>query len=976
MTTLLVHEGFWRGLGYGEAALITVGSNAPFLLDDPEKIWIVFEGKVDVFAVRVQLGIPTGMRRHLFRAEAGQMLLGMALKQYGREYGLLAVGVAGTHLLPIKRAELETIARTPETAQTAVKLVEDWVDGLSAGLGKGMNAPRQFEALEAGQELEMPPKAIAHPRKGLVWASVPLGIARFMGWEELPLIGDDDFLPISENTWLQSVGAVTLMALDTTAFLQLSMAWACLENFHRMVLDLVIWNVQREGRAERERLQARAEFDQSYMQNALTYLSAVLMTKRGTVFVPDYGVEEPLLIACKLVGRMLGMEIRPRPDPVDGQAEPQTLESITDASRVRTRQVALRGDWWTEDNGPLLAYLEADKRPVALLPRSANKYVLNDPTERGENVVTAEVAATLSPFAYSFYRTFPEYPLRARDVLRFGLYGSRGDLLMVLVMGLAVGLLGILPPLAIGQIFDNVIPNGDMSVLLLITAVLVTSAITAALFQITRGIATLRIESRLDASVQAAVWDRLLKLPVPFFRDYTAGDLSNRALGIGTIRQLISGTVVQSALAGVFSVFNFVLLFVINGQLAWWGTLLVALAVGMTIAAGVLQARNQRLLTDVQGRISGLVLQIITGISKLRIAGVEGRVFAFWAREFGQQRGLTFRTRRIANTLTVFNAAYTVVAAMVLFAVIEGRHIRLSNGDFAAFYAAFGQFLFTALQLSAAFIALLRVVPIYERAQPILKTPPEVTSAKADPGDLLGEIEISRVSFRYKEKSALVLDDVSLRVKRGEFVALVGPSGSGKSTLLRLLLGFEAPSAGAIFFDGQNLNSLDLRAVRRQLGVVLQNSQLMTGDLYSNIVGQAKLSVEAAWDAARMAGLDADIQQMPMGMYTFISAGSGTLSGGQRQRVLIARALARKPRLLLFDEATSALDNHTQAVVSSSLEKLDATRIVIAHRLSTIMSADRIIVFNKGRIIQEGTYEELMAQENGLFAELARRQLA
>jgi ABC-type bacteriocin/lantibiotic exporter with double-glycine peptidase domain len=277
--------------------------------------------------------------------------------------------------------------------------------------------------------------------------------------------------------------------------------------------------------------------------------------------------------------------------------------------------------------------------------------------------------------------------------------------------------------------------------------------------------------------------------------------------------------------------------------------------------------------------------------------------------------------------------------------------------------------------LSAAFISLLRLVPVYERAQPILHTLPEVNAFKADPGELTGEIEISRVTFRYKDKGPTVLNDVSLHFKHGEFVALVGPSGSGKSTLLRLLLGFETPEAGGVFYDDQNLNSLDLRAVRKQLGVVLQNSHVISGDLFTNIIGQSRLTMDDAWEAARLAGLDEDIRQMPMGMHTFVSSGSSTLSGGQRQRLLIARAIAHRPRILLFDEATSALDNQTQAVVSSSLSQLDSTRIVIAHRLSTIINADRIVVLDKGQIVQEGTYNELMQSRDGLFAELARRQL-
>jgi ATP-binding cassette subfamily C protein len=205
-------------------------------------------------------------------------------------------------------------------------------------------------------------------------------------------------------------------------------------------------------------------------------------------------------------------------------------------------------------------------------------------------------------------------------------------------------------------------------------------------------------------------------------------------------------------------------------------------------------------------------------------------------------------------------------------------------------------------------------------------------------------------------------------------VAIVGASGSGKSTLFRMLLRFETPESGSIYYDRRDLATLDVQALRQQIGVVLQNGRIRAGSIHKNIVGTANLTVEEAWEAARMAGLDADIEAMPMGMQTVLGEGGGSLSGGQRQRLLIARALVRRPRILLFDEATSALDNTTQDTVSRSMDNLRSTRVVIAHRLSTIQRADWIYVMEKGQVVQQGAYRELLAQE-GPFAELARRQL-
>jgi NHLM bacteriocin system ABC transporter ATP-binding protein len=410
--------------------------------------------------------------------------------------------------------------------------------------------------------------------------------------------------------------------------------------------------------------------------------------------------------------------------------------------------------------------------------------------------------------------------------------------------------------------------------------------------------------------------------------------------------------------------------------LALLAVVLVFIAAAATMAVGLVRVRYQRKITDLQGKISGLILQIVTGITKFRLAGAENRAFTLWARTFSQQKQLSVRARMASNYLVVFNSMFPVFAAMLLFAAVNGSQtLGSSTGSFLAFYAAFTMFMASALELSIAVVTIYTLMPFYERAKPIFQTLPEVDDSKSDPGELTGHIEVGHISFRYKADGPLVLRDVSFEVNRGEFVALVGGSGSGKSTLFRMLLGFETPESGAIFYDGQDMSGLDLRAVRRQLGVVLQNSQLMSGSIFSNIVGQTGFTVDDAWEAARMAGLDQDIKAMAMGMHTVVGEGGSTFSGGQRQRLLIARAIVTKPRIMFFDEATSALDNKTQAVVSQSLEKLDATRIVIAHRLSTIINADRIIVLERGQVQETGTYRELMNQK-GLFAELAKRQLA
>jgi ATP-binding cassette subfamily C protein len=446
-------------------------------------------------------------------------------------------------------------------------------------------------------------------------------------------------------------------------------------------------------------------------------------------------------------------------------------------------------------------------------------------------------------------------------------------------------------------------------------------------------------------------------------------------MAIDSIRRIVTGTTVTSLLAGMFSLFSGGLMFVYDASLALVGVGLTLVALVATAMAGYVQLRYQRELARLQGQLAGLVLQLMTGISKLRVAGAEDRAFAHWARQFAEQKQRSFQAGLAVGAFSVFGSVWPMVATLIIFAAVAattGPH--LATGAFLGFLVAFGQFLGATLLFGTAATALLQCLPLYERVRPIFQARPEVTADKLDPGVLGGAIELGHVTFSYGPDAPPVLHDATLRIAPGEFVAIVGPSGAGKSTLLRLLLGFETAQSGAIYFDGRDLASLDLAAVRQQMGVVTQDSKVTPGTVYSNIAGSSTRSIDDAWAAATTAGIDADIREMPMGMFTQINEGGLSFSGGQLQRLMIARAIIGRPRILLFDEATSALDNVTQAIVSRSLEGLQATRVVIAHRLTTIQKADRIYVLVAGTVVQSGTYAELV-NAPGPFAQLAARQL-
>jgi ATP-binding cassette subfamily C protein len=959
---------------------LVVSGNQPFLLNEPDSFWLVQRGRVEIFAVQVKQGQPSEARHHVCSVLAGQIFPGVNSDEYGEGFGLLAVASVNTGLLRLPMSALHDMAAQPHLAAHVSALLDDWVEALSEDITRETLVERDLLLLEPDTTLNLESwQKIGVKKKGL-WLNIADGQGVFLGQEEVTLPSPRSYFPLYSKSWLQFTTPGRVSAAATREVIANPGLWEGLDVFYTLFFRAKATNIRLETYDEINRLRTKAEYDLTASQTALNLLASVIETgdKRQRSAETGPASKNKLLAACQLVGKAGGIAIQPPPKSGEKKAQALNtqLDEIARASRMRTRQVTLETGWWAKDGGPLLGFMSENDSPVALLPLSSTSYELVDPALGRQVQITEEIAATLDPTAYVFYRPFPEKVLRARDLVTFGLRGTRNALTATLVLGGVGGLLALFVPLFTGYLFDTVIPSGQRSALLQILVGLLVVAFTGAAFQFTRAVAILRLETQLGNSLQAAVWDRLLSLPPTFFRDYSVGDLAVRAMGIDQIRQLVGSNVITAILGSIFSIFSLVLLFTFGLPLALAAVGLTLITLGMIALVSLRQLRYQRRLAEVQGRIAGMVLQMISGIAKLRVAGAEVRAFAVWAKEFAGQRRLAFKVRTTGYWLTVFNAAWPVITLVAIFGTVAGqKNQNLSTGQFLTYLAAFTQFLAAMIGMATALTTVLRAIPVYERSKVILESLPEATSLKADPGELSGAIEINHLSFRYNPDSPLILNDISLQIKPGQFVAVVGPSGSGKSSLFRLLLGFESPEAGSIYYDNQDLAGLDVQRVRRQVGVVLQNGKLMAGDVFTNIVGSAPFSFEDAWEAARLAGIAKDIEAMPMGMFTLVSEGGSTLSGGQRQRLMIARAIIAKPRILLFDEATSALDNQTQAIVSQSLENLQATRIVIAHRLSTIVNADCIYVLQGGKIAQAGTYAELM-QQDGPFKELASRQLA
>lgn len=658
------------------------------------------------------------------------------------------------------------------------------------------------------------------------------------------------------------------------------------------------------------------------------------------------------------------------------------LKRLLNKSGMQTRRVTLDGEWYKKDSGVFIAANQQGF--VAVLPEKPGKYrIYNENNPLGE-IVTQEIAESISSEAYVCYAGFPARKLTIKDLLLFMYHQCwEIDYKYILFASFVAGFIPLLTPIITKTIFSDVIPIGDRQGLATITQVMMVAGFTMAAVSLVRSISVLRITSHIDMATEAALWSRLLSLPASFFKKYQTGELVQRMNGINEIKTFVTGEFVSSIFNTVFSLWSVLLMCYYSFKLT--GIALLVWIVYFIIIGYIYRKSSgyQKNAIAAANKTSAQVIQIFNGLPKFRSQGAEEQAFYLWAKCFGEEWKWNLKLRWQSNYSGIINAVQPLILTLMLYYVaIYGMgentvgkvQSSMSYAEFIGFQAAFSSFNTTLVSMIPLAVQFFNIRPHMENLRPILETEPETSVDKLEAGKLSGSIEVRNLSFAYIKDGPEVLKDISLKINPGESVAIVGRSGCGKSTFIRLLLGFEKPKRGAIYYDGFDMEELRLPSIRSQMGVVLQNGQLMAGDIFTNIIGTTSLTMKDAWIAAERVGLAADIRKMPMQMYTAISEGSGNISGGQKQRILIARSIVNNPRILLLDEATSALDNTTQAIVTESLSKMHCTQIIIAHRLSTIKNVDRILVIDDGIIAEDGDYETLM-NKKGIFAKLAERQL-
>ncbi|WP_329334540.1 NHLP bacteriocin export ABC transporter permease/ATPase subunit [Streptomyces sp. NBC_01352] len=907
-------------------------------LEGPQVLWLVAAGAVDLFAVDAE---GQGHWHHLGRLEAGSLLLGPVP---GPQHTLVARPLRDCVVRRINLRELYQPANTqtwsydeygnPQYVPPTTSPLE-----YALALGVGRSLSILFQAPMATD------RAAAPTDDDVFWMQVPPGSVQYGS--------------------LYGAEAAADLLMDPAVWQSM------VDQQYRLLTTLDRWIEQLEHTHETRTAAGIKAGEAVRAQADRTLLASIgKSSKRATAADADASYA-----ACKLVARAAGI---PLADPAQSGTESDRLdpvERIALASRVRTRSVRLDGRWWRDNVGPLVGHRALSGAPVALLWRRGG-YVSVHPATGRETPIEKANAEEFEPRAVMFYRPLPDRPLTPLGLLRFSMRGTGGDLTNLVISGLVTVAIGALVPIATGKVLGEFVPKAQTHLIVQVCLAVMISSVVAAAFMLMQNLTMLRLEGRIESTLQPAVWDRLLRLPTKFFTERSTGELASAAMGISAIRRTMAGlgpVIAQSVTVGAMNL----------GLLFWYSASMALAAIGMlvVIAAiflglGLWQVRWQRRLVVLGNKLNNQAFQTLRGLPKLRVAAAENYAYAAWASEFARSRELQQKVGRIKNLTTVMGAVYLPLCTLLMFMLLAGpARGAMSAAAFLTFNTSVTMLLTAVAQLTGSFVSAVSALPLFEEIKPVLEAAPEVRTASTRPGPLSGGIEARRLSFRYSDDGPLVLDDVSFDVRPGEFVAIVGPSGCGKSTLLRLLIGFDRPVSGSVLYDGQDLAALDQSAVRRQCGVVLQHAQPFTGSILDVICGTEPYTPEEALAAAEMAGLAEDIKRMPMGLHTIVS-GSGAISGGQRQRLMIAQALIRRPRILFFDEATSALDNETQRTVIESTRALNATRIVIAHRLSTVLDADRVIVMEDGKVAQQGPPAHLLADTGGRLHELVRRQMA
>lgn len=744
------------------------------------------------------------------------------------------------------------------------------------------------------------------------------------------------------------------------------------ENVPRLLAALIeTLNVQKEKRLQLNRENRELTSDALERKlDDLGRLAGIRSTCRNREDESDF-----LAAALREIAQCYRLPFEKEPELMQNRERPprERLKEFAALAGWRIRRIELTQDYYKQSARPVLAFRRENDSPV-ILYLSANGSRYRDPAHGNRKYPLDRKSASLfAEEAYCFYEPFPPGRKTKKTLLKFVFATAKPILVLIVAAGLISSLIGLVMPVATRYITEEIIPTANLPELWQLMVLLIVLTACEIGLSVVPSLVMMLFSAQQYERFQAAMYDHVLRIPVKTFRMCDSGDMTYRILGASQILAAVFGIISQQFLSSLFSLVSLAMMFYYSPLLGVIGLVMVVIYASIFFLLSRINLRPLAVQAAAAGRMSGLMKQFFDGMAKIRAAGAEQQILSRFTDDFSEMVRQNYIISRNGAYQSVFSTIFPMMISVLFYALAGGFLDRnLSLPVFLAFMAAFQSFQGGLMGVAGGCWSLLAIQPELDRIMPILDTEPEDGGERHNPGKLDGKVEVSHLNFRYAPDDPPVLKDVSFHADPGEFIAIVGPSGAGKSSLVRLLLGFEQPEAGAIYYSGKDFANLELRSVRRQMGVILQNSRILPGSILENIITGTEYTVQDAWRALELAAFDQDVENMPMGIHTLVTP--ETISGGQQQRILIARALVGSPAIVVMDESTSALDNLSQEIVKENMEKLHMTRIVIAHRLSTIIRADRIYVLDKGEVVQQGTYAELSVEE-GLFKRLAERQL-
>ncbi len=952
-------------------------------LDDTSTGYVVQSGSLSLYLVETENGEPKGQRHYLMTCHKGSMIWGQISEVDGHSLIMIAE--------PVEDATIEQVSVDafdgPKAAEYT-RALEDWCEKMSNFISKLQDNSFSEKAL-IGEEVEYTVGQKFRPANdGFYRIDIKNGAISIAPSESQDITKD------SASILFYSTGVFNFTVQeDFTAVIEpveqaTSKDISGISHLQDALLALFFHQLKKHEEAERKRFERLQNERLKEKKRAVDYLK--LGSK--TDWKPQDHDKE-LMTIFEVLGHYAKIDFNMEAIFDDKAPLDDQIDKICRDSGVRFRHVRLIGEWWKDDIGQVMCFDNQTGRPMALINMAergglVRKYVLFDPET--EELIDFKPDMDLSETAYYFIRPMPTDKEEATSFMKLARFTYKPfttDFILMFSLSFLSGVLGLFVPIANRLMVDKVIPDANRDLMVDLAVGMSCMSLGLFFFSLSQGLISLRIQTAMTAQLQSMIIDRLMKLPAKFYRQFSSGDLLNRAMMISEISAGFSSTVINAMFSLLSVAMMLLMCFYYSMKLAILALVASVLTSIFSISFSFIMRKLSLDLERKSGDLFGFMVQMVNGVSKLQIAGAESHAFAQWSRRYGDQLRGAYRIAELGQYSSLINMLIQTFSTIALYyfagnMIKESEALRaldpmapalLTVGSFFAIQGAFSSVVGGIVGFFSSFITIHQQMAKRELARPILEADVEAGEGKKTPPPLEGLIEISNMSFRYTEDMPAIFDKINIKILPGQFVAFVGKSGCGKSTLFKLLLGFEVPETGQILYDKNDSGKLDMVGIRRQIGVVLQESSVSAGTIYHNIIGASKLSMDEAWEAAEDAGLADEIRDMPMGLHTVVPEGGGTLSGGQKQRLMIARALAANPSIVFFDEATSALDNRTQKIVSDSLQRKKVTRLVIAHRLSTIKDADKIIVLGDGKVLEEGTYSDLV-KNDGLFASMARRQ--